>query len=295
MPIIADEYVDVDFGSGCVKITPAHDFNDYEIGIKHSLEIINCMNLDGSIVNEEYIPKQLRGLDRFEARKSIIQELEDLNQVENIEDYSIQIPIGDRSKSVLEPMITEQWFVKAKELAKDAIKSVETDEIKFIPKNWEKTYFEWMYNIQDWCISRQIWWGHRIPAWYDQAGNVYVGVSEEEVRDKNNLSKDEVLNQDEDVLDTWFSSALWPFSTLGWPDSTAELKKYYPTSLLVTGFDIIFFWVARMIMMGMHFQKEVPFKDILIHGLVRDSKGRKMSKSLGNTIDPLELSQKPWS
>ena len=291
VPIIADEYVDVDFGSGCVKITPAHDFNDYEIGIKHSLEIINCMNLDGSIVNEEYIPKQLRGLDRFEARKSIIQELEDLNQVENIEDYSIQIPIGDRSKSVLEPMITEQWFVKAKELAKDAIKSVETDEIKFIPKNWEKTYFEWMYNIQDWCISRQIWWGHRIPAWYDQAGNVYVGVSEEEVRDKNNLSKDEVLNQDEDVLDTWFSSALWPFSTLGWPDNTAELKKYYPTSLLVTGFDIIFFWVARMIMMGMHFQKEVPFKDILIHGLVRDSKGRKMSKSLGNTIDPLELSQ----
>ena len=290
VPIIADEYVDIEFGSGCVKITPAHDFNDYEIGIKHSLELISCMNLDGSISNDEFIPKNLRGLDRFEARKIIIQELQKLDQVEKIDDYTNQIPIGDRSKSILEPMITEQWFVKTKDIAKDAIKAVETDEIKFIPKNWEKTYFEWMYNIQDWCISRQIWWGHRIPAWYDDNGNIYVGLSEEDVRSKNNLSNEIALTQDGDVLDTWFSSALWPFSTLGWPEDTDKLKQYYPTSLLVTGFDIIFFWVARMIMMGLHVQKEVPFQHILIHGLVRDSKGRKMSKSLGNTIDPLELS-----
>ncbi len=291
VPIIADNYVDVDFGSGCVKITPAHDFNDYEIGVKHSLESINCMNLDGTIVDDDFIPEELRGIDRFEAREQIISKLEKLNQVESIEDYTIQLPIGDRSKSILEPMITEQWFVKTKNIAKKAIDAVETDAIKFIPKNWEKTYFEWMYNIQDWCISRQIWWGHRIPAWYDKDGNVFVGPSEDEVREKNNLSSDEILTQDEDVLDTWFSSALWPFSTLGWPEDTEKLNKYYPTSLLVTGFDIIFFWVARMIMMGMHFQDKVPFKDVLIHGLVRDSKGRKMSKSLGNTIDPLELSE----
>ena len=292
VPIIADDYVDVDFGSGCVKITPAHDFNDYDIGVRHSLELISCMNLDGTISNNNFIPKNLRGLDRFEARKIIIHELEKLGQVEKIEDYTIQLPIGDRSKSVLEPMITDQWFVKTKEIAQDAIQAVETDKIKFVPKNWEKTYFEWMYNIQDWCISRQIWWGHRIPAWYDPDGNIYVGLSEKDVRVKNNLTSDITLRQDEDVLDTWFSSALWPFSTLGWPDENSELQKYYPTSLLVTGFDIIFFWVARMIMMGLHVQKEVPFKDILIHGLVRDSKGRKMSKSLGNTIDPLELSEK---
>ena len=289
--IIADEYVDLDFGSGCVKITPAHDFNDYEIGKRHDLELITCLDFDGNIENKDFIPEELRGIDRFKARERIVEMLEENGILVSVEDHQIQIPKGDRSKTILEPMVSEQWFVKTEEIAKKAIKVVEEDDIKFIPKNWEKTYFEWMYNIQDWCISRQIWWGHRIPAWYDQAGNVYVGVSEEEVRDKNNLSKDEVLNQDEDVLDTWFSSALWPFSTLGWPDNTPELKKYYPTSLLVTGFDIIFFWVARMIMMGMHFQKEVPFKDILIHGLVRDSKGRKMSKSLGNTIDPLELSQ----
>ena len=291
VPIIADEYVDIDFGSGCVKITPAHDFNDYDIGNRHSLEVINCMNLDGTISNDDFIPKNLRGLDRFTARKIVIQELENLNQIEKIEDYTVQLPVGDRSKSILEPMITEQWFVKTKDIANDAIQAVETDAIKFIPKNWEKTYFEWMYNIQDWCISRQIWWGHRIPAWYDQEGNVYVGLSEKDVRVKNNLLEEIELVQDEDVLDTWFSSALWPFSTLGWPKETSELKKFYPTSLLVTGFDIIFFWVARMIMMGLHVQNEVPFKDILIHGLVRDSKGRKMSKSLGNTIDPLELSE----
>ncbi len=215
-----------------------------------------------------------------------------IEQLEKEEDYDIQLPKGDRSKSILEPMITEQWFVKTETLAKEAIKAVETEEIKFVPKNWEKTYFEWMYNIQDWCISRQIWWGHRIPAWYDEDNNIYVGNSEEEVREKNNLPKEKKLRQDEDVLDTWFSSALWPFSTLGWPEETEDLNTYYPTSLLVVGFDIIFFWVARMIMMGIKFQKAIPFKDILVHGLVRDSKGRKMSKSLGNTVDPLELSEK---
>ena len=208
VPIIADEYVDIDFGSGCVKITPAHDFNDYDIGNRHSLEVINCMNLDGTISNDDFIPKNLRGLDRFDARKIVIQELENLNQIEKIEDYTVQLPVGDRSKSILEPMITEQWFVKTKDIANDAIQAVETDAIKFIPKNWEKTYFEWMYNIQDWCISRQIWWGHRIPAWYDQEGNVYVGLSEKDVRVKNNLSEEIVLVQDEDVLDTWFSSAI---------------------------------------------------------------------------------------
>ncbi len=292
VPIIADEYVDPEFGSGCVKITPSHDFNDYEIGEKHKLEFIQCINLDGTISNEDFIPENLRGKDRFEARKLIVNDLLKLEQLEKEEDYDIQLPKGDRSKSILEPMITEQWFVKTETLAKEAIKAVETEEIKFVPKNWEKTYFEWMYNIQDWCISRQIWWGHRIPAWYDEENNIYVGNSEEEIREKNNLPKEKKLRQDEDVLDTWFSSALWPFSTLGWPEETKDLNTYYPTSLLVVGFDIIFFWVARMIMMGIKFQKAIPFKDILVHGLVRDSKGRKMSKSLGNTVDPLELSEK---
>ncbi len=292
VPIIADEYVDPEFGSGCVKITPSHDFNDYEIGEKHKLEFIQCINLDGTISNEDFIPENLRGKDRFEARKLIVNDLLKIEQLEKEEDYDIQLPKGDRSKSILEPMITEQWFVKTETLAKEAIKAVETEEIKFVPKNWEKTYFEWMYNIQDWCISRQIWWGHRIPAWYDEENNIYVGNSEEEIREKNNLPKEKKLRQDEDVLDTWFSSALWPFSTLGWPEETEDLNTYYPTSLLVVGFDIIFFWVARMIMMGIKFQKAIPFKDILVHGLVRDSKGRKMSKSLGNTVDPLELSEK---
>ena len=290
--IIADDYVDVEFGSGCVKITPAHDFNDYEIGKRHNLEMIRCLDFDGKIENHEFIPQELRGLDRFKAREKIIDMLKNQNLLKGVEDHQIQIPKGDRSKTILEPMVSEQWFVKTEEVAKKAIQVVEDDEIRFIPKNWEKTYFEWMYNIQDWCISRQQWWGHRIPAWYDDEANHYVGTSEANVREKYGLKDDVQLTQDEDVLDTWFSSALWPFSTLGWPDDTEDLKSYYPTTLLVTGFDIIFFWVARMIMMGLYTMENIPFKDILIHGLVRDSQGRKMSKSLGNTMDPLELSEK---
>ena len=292
VPIIADEYVDKEFGSGCVKITPAHDFNDYEIGLKHDLEVISCMKLDGTMSDEDFMPNNYKNLDRFEARDQIVNELSELGFLVSADDHVIQLPKGDRSKSILEPMITDQWFVKTKELADRGIAEVENENMKFIPKNWEKTYFEWMYNIQDWCISRQIWWGHQIPAWYDEDGNIYVATSESEVRAKYKLSNDLKLSQDKDVLDTWFSSALWPFSTLGWPEESTDLDKYYPTSLLVTGFDIIFFWVARMIMMGLNFNDDVPFKDILIHGLVRDSKGRKMSKSLKNTIDPLELSEK---
>ncbi len=292
VPIIADEYVDKEFGSGCVKITPAHDFNDYEIGLKHDLEVISCMKLDGTMSDDDFMPENYKNLDRFEARDQIVNELSELGFLVSADDHVIQLPKGDRSKSILEPMITDQWFVKTKELADRGIAEVENENMKFIPKNWEKTYFEWMYNIQDWCISRQIWWGHQIPAWYDEDGNIYVATTESEVREKYKLSDDLKLSQDKDVLDTWFSSALWPFSTLGWPEESTDLKKYYPTSLLVTGFDIIFFWVARMIMMGLNFNDDVPFKDILIHGLVRDSKGRKMSKSLKNTIDPLELSEK---
>ena len=292
VPIIADEYVDKEFGSGCVKITPAHDFNDYEIGLKHDLEVISCMKLDGTMSDDDFMPENYKNLDRFEARDQIVNELSELGFLVSADDHVIQLPKGDRSKSILEPMITDQWFVKTKELADRGIAEVENENMKFIPKNWEKTYFEWMYNIQDWCISRQIWWGHQIPAWYDEDGNIYVATTESEVRAKYKLSDDLKLSQDKDVLDTWFSSALWPFSTLGWPEESTDLKKYYPTSLLVTGFDIIFFWVARMIMMGLNFNDDVPFKDILIHGLVRASKGRKMSKSLKNTIDPLELSEK---
>ena len=260
--------------------------------MKHDLEVISCMKLNGTMSDDDFMPENYKNLDRFEARDQIVNELSELGFLVSADDHVIQLPKGDRSKSILEPMITDQWFVKTKELANRGIAEVENENMKFIPKNWEKTYFEWMYNIQDWCISRQIWWGHQIPAWYDEEGNIYVATTESEVRAKYELSDDLKLSQDKDVLDTWFSSALWPFSTLGWPEESTDLEKYYPTSLLVTGFDIIFFWVARMIMMGLNFNDDVPFKDILIHGLVRDSKGRKMSKSLKNTIDPLELSEK---
>ncbi len=333
IPIVADEYSDPEKGSGAVKITPAHDFNDFEVGKRHALPMINVLDAEARIdiagIRDDHanrpeayvetpdaagILAHLQGQDRFAARKQIVDLLTQLELLEKIEPHNNVVPHGDRSNVVIEPWLTDQWYVDAKTLAQPALAAVRNGDTRFVPKNWEKTYFEWLENIQPWCVSRQLWWGHQIPAWYDPFGNVFVALDEDEAFEQavahnvgqENLTADEAealindadkralfLTRDEDVLDTWFSSALWPFSTMGWPDETDELKKFYPTSVLVTGFDIIFFWVARMMMMGLHFMEdEVPFKDIYIHALVRDEKGAKMSKSKGNVIDPLDLIDK---
>ncbi|WP_028878387.1 valine--tRNA ligase [Terasakiella pusilla] len=285
IPIVADEYADPEKGSGAVKITPGHDFNDYEVGKRCDLEIINVLDLNAKL--NENAPAEYQGMDRFDAREKIVAEMESLGLLVKIEENPMTIPYGDRSGVVIEPWLTDQWFVNAEVLAKPALEAVETGKTRFVPKQWENTYYEWMRNIQPWCISRQIWWGHQIPAWFDENGNIYVEMTEEEAQKA--AGEGVKLTRETDVLDTWFSSALWPFSTLGWPEKTAELEKYYTTDVLVTGFDIIFFWVARMMMMGIHFMGEVPFKDVYIHALVRDEHGAKMSKSKGNVIDPLEM------
>jgi valyl-tRNA synthetase len=287
IPVIADSSVDPEFGSGCVKITPAHDFNDYEVGKRHQLAMLNILTKKGLI--NKHAPLPYQGMDRFVAREKIIADLDAHGFLVKTEAHKLSIPRGEKSNTIIEPLLTDQWYVKIEELAKPAIEVVKNGSIEFYPENWTKTYFHWMENIQDWCISRQLWWGHRIPAWYDNQGKIYVGLSEQQVRQKYKLDSNLALKQDEDVLDTWFSSALWPFSTLGWPEQTSELKTFYPTSVLFTGFDIIFFWVARMIMMGLKFMDDIPFKKIIITGLVCDHEGKKMSKSKGNVLDPLDI------